>query len=123
MVHSRIKCAFRLSGFSCDPDEITKALGLLPTESWSVGDIVSGTSLKRQTNGWEVSTRLPDNRDLSDQIDDIIIRLGPFRQAIKALRYGGSAVMSCAMYIGGEERGGRVYRDSVSPPLSGIPAG
>lgn len=104
MVKSRTKAAFRLSGFSCSPKAITKALGLCPTRSWILGDVITGTTLKRQSSGWELATRLSEDRDISDHVNDIIEQLDPILEKLNGLQYGGSSLISCVLYIFGDER-------------------
>lgn len=123
MVQSRGKAVFRLSGFSCGPDEITKALGVPPTNSWSSGDVVPGTTLKRQSSGWELATRLLKDRDLSDQVNDVLSQLHPIKQNIKRLQHGGTCLISCVLYIDPEERPALYISDASISDMAEIKAG
>lgn len=50
-----VKVSFRLRGTSFDPDEVTRRLGLEPTDSYRAGEPISRRSLgKHREDGWAI---------------------------------------------------------------------
>lgn len=74
---------FRASGLF-DPEQITKLIGLEPTECWSVGDefVRRGHTRIRRGSHWRLDSKLPDTEPLSDHIEAILNRIAPHRAGL-----------------------------------------
>jgi hypothetical protein len=68
-----------------DPSEITKFVGMEPTESWKVGDIHPTARLERKFSRWSVYSRLESDQPVVDQIRDVLVQLAPYESLIVAL--------------------------------------
>jgi Domain of unknown function (DUF4279) len=94
---SRIRVAFRISGFSCSPDELTAHLGIEPSKAWSRGDKVGATALVRPENGWEIIASAPEGADLAGHIADVLSKLYPIKSRMSC-KWGGRRMVSCVIY-------------------------
>lgn len=104
MTETRIRAALRIVGFSCSPDKITELLGVLPTQFWNAGDTVKGTSMMRPTNGWELSSQISGDRDLSEHVSDVLCQINCSHQSFADFMQDGSTLISCVLYITGDDR-------------------
>jgi hypothetical protein len=81
---------FTISG-DFDPVDISKRLGVMPTEAWVKGDINPRTQLERKFSRWSLYSRLERSRELEAHIADVIEQMGAKRSDFVALsfQYGG----------------------------------
>jgi hypothetical protein len=61
-------------------DEITKALGIQPTMTWSPGDKVRNTRLVHKENGWSIDINLADAIDWLEHVERLLSEVHPFHQ-------------------------------------------
>ncbi len=94
----KISAALTLTGFDCDPEEITKILGILPTKTWIVGDLIGRTILHRKENAWVLKSQLQKNADLESHIKDVLARLQPSWQKVVELCSKYDSEISCVIY-------------------------
>lgn len=67
--HTDMQVEFSLHAFSCNPKEITQALGVTPTSIWSEGDPIPPSKIRRKSNGWSLrSSAAPDFPDLEAHV-------------------------------------------------------
>jgi len=59
-----------------DPVDISKLVGVTPTEAWSKGSINPRTQLERKFSRWSLHSRLEKSRELEAHIADVIEQLG-----------------------------------------------
>jgi len=76
---------FSLVEFKDDPAEITKRVGLEPTECWEKGDVNPKTKLERRFSRWSLYSRLSRESELEDQIVDVLDQLDNNKKAFKAI--------------------------------------
>ncbi|WP_158969222.1 DUF4279 domain-containing protein [Chachezhania sediminis] len=67
---------FRVTGLF-DPADVTKAIGIEPTEAWAVDDKYSrnGRSFSRHSSKWTLGSGLDDTRLLDDHLEALLFRL------------------------------------------------
>ncbi len=65
---------FTLTG-DFDPADISKLLGVTPTECWLKGDVNPRTLRERKFSRWSLYSRLERNSSLEDHIMDVIKQL------------------------------------------------
>jgi hypothetical protein len=67
----RVSAYFRFFGESYDPDEITRRLGVTPTESFRIGDPIPKRSVLRKDDGWIVEIPPRETYELGGIIADL----------------------------------------------------
>jgi Domain of unknown function (DUF4279) len=75
---------FTISG-DFDPADISKLIGVVPTEAWLKGDINPRTQLERKFSRWSLHSRLEKSRELEAHIADVIEQLGARKNDFVAL--------------------------------------
>jgi Domain of unknown function (DUF4279) len=68
-----------------DPDDITRRVGVPPTEAWRKGDLHPRTRLERKFSRWSVRSRLALDRSLEDHIGDVLSQLDERRADFQAV--------------------------------------
>ena len=76
---------FCIDDFPCDPDEITKRMGLVPTKFWRKGDIHPKSRLEKKCNRWMLYSRISRSEDLENHVKDILNQLDSHRDAILSI--------------------------------------
>ncbi len=80
----------RIFSDEMDPENISKALGLEPTDSFRTGDVHCQGKLRRETNGWFLCTESSvDSKDTEAHIGEILTKLDGKAEAVEALRAAG----------------------------------
>jgi len=74
---------FRATG-SFEPSQVTKEIGLKPTEQWETGDEfdVRGNKLNRRSSCWKMDSGLLDTESLDNHINALLRILRPKRDGI-----------------------------------------
>lgn len=108
---TEIACEFLLTGVGFNPDEITILLGIQPTKTWRLGDLVPRTSLRRKHDGWLLSIgyeHLDEEHsiDLMSQVRRLFDRLQPDTAKLIDIctRLQLESSLNCVLYIRGNER-------------------
>jgi Domain of unknown function (DUF4279) len=107
---SEILVEFLLTGFEVDPEKITVAIGIEPTESWNVGDAIEKTKLKRKENGWALSSGLDKSSELEEHLDVLFEQLQAKWAILTSLCSKYDAEISCTVY-GYEAQGPAMHLD------------
>lgn len=93
-----------------DPDEVTRRLGIDPTEVQRVGERHGRTT--RKTNGWFLRSQdRVESRDARRHIDWLLDQLEPAANALSELRASGAEVDISCYWLSASGHGG----PSVSP--------
>jgi hypothetical protein len=81
---------FTLTG-DFDPADISRLVGVKPTECWLKGDVNPRTQMERKFSRWSLYSRLERNRSLEDHISDVIQQLGEHKSGFveASLKHGG----------------------------------
>jgi len=76
---------------SFDPAEITRRIGIEPTESWRKGAIHPKSRLVRESSRWSLFSRLARTAELEDHVRDIIAQMDQKAEAFRSLseEFGG----------------------------------
>src|SRR5262244_255893 len=78
-----------VTGFACDPDHITKLLGIEPHAVWRIGDDLSFTSDRKRTdNGWVIESQVKNMIDLDAHVAFILDVIGDAKGNFKNLPKG-----------------------------------
>jgi hypothetical protein len=98
------RACFRVLGFSCSHDQLSRALGVQPTRTWHQGDLVTNRStVRRETDGWELASGLPKAATAEEHANSLLDRLGSAADALKQIGAEAS-VLSIVMEIHGGDR-------------------
>lgn len=78
-----------------DPDEISRRLGMLPSEISRAGDAIGKSNLKRRNSVWILRSRLQCSADLNQHVKDLLDQLDSNRSAFLELsrEHGGIIVI------------------------------
>ncbi|MBI5382141.1 MAG: DUF4279 domain-containing protein [Opitutae bacterium] len=70
---------FALRGFPMKPEEVSTALSLKPSDTWSAGDPHRVPGKKREYNYWRIESRIAREArvDLEDHVKDVLAQLAP----------------------------------------------
>ena len=89
-----------ITGFDCNPDDITKLLGIKPHVVWRTGDDLSFTSDRKRTdNGWVIESQVRNMIDLDAHVAFILDVIGDAKRNFKNLPKGSTVYLSCGITI------------------------
>lgn len=92
-----------LTDFSCSPNEITEILGVTPTFSWLLGDVINPRSiLVRKENGWRLDVPEDQDASLNDRVHRLKTVLGSRVENFRNLPADCSVELSCCVRLDGE---------------------
>lgn len=104
MTGTEAYAAFNFWGFSCDPDVISETLGLQPTTSWRIGDVVGAVIAPRKVNFWKLTSGLGVEHSIKEHVNALVLRLAGAKDALIGLHFGGTSVVVCALYVDDDDR-------------------
>ncbi len=94
-----ISVSFELRGSELEPEKITALLGIIPTKSWRVNDLVHPKAgVRRKSNGWSLKSQLDKSAELDEHIKSIFEELQPSWQSLVEICKQYDALISCAVY-------------------------
>jgi hypothetical protein len=89
-----------VTGFACDPDNITKLLGIQPDAVWRIGDDLSFPSARKRTdNGWAIESKVSNTVDLDAHVAAILRVIGNAKSHFKHLPQGSTISLSCGITV------------------------
>jgi Domain of unknown function (DUF4279) len=98
MTQSNISTSFTLTGFSCEPENISRALGLEPTKTWKTGDLIGKSILKFKHNGWFLEVKLTHSIDLEEHVQCLLEILSPAWDKLVEFGKIYDAEFNCVIY-------------------------
>ena len=100
------------SGF--DPDEITKRVGINPTESWKQGELHPKTGRERKLSRWSLFSTLPKDQPLEAHVRGVLAQLDRNAGAFRDVSNEFAGVTQLVGYFWAEYPGLSFERDIVS---------
>lgn len=98
-MESEIYAYFSLIGIDLDPEEITAKVGIKPTKTWRVGDLVSPrATIRKKYSGWSVYSQVENSIHLEDYIKSVLEQLQPGWRSLVELCKVYKAEISCVIY-------------------------
>ncbi len=89
-----------ITGFACDPDQITTLLGIQPDVVWRIGDDLSFPSDRKRTdNGWTIESKSSNTVDLDAHVAAILRVIGNAKSHFKHLPPGSTITLSCGITV------------------------
>ena len=70
---------------SFDPDDVTRSVGVTPTETKREGDTIGTTSKKRPCSLWALHSRVDPSAALDEHVRDVVDQLNPNKSGIEKL--------------------------------------
>lgn len=105
---SRIRAYLNITGIGFNPEEVTSLLGVTPTETWRLGDIIPKTIAKYKHDGWEISTdeEIGINLDVEKHVRELLNQIKHCSDKIKeiCLRYKLDVEIDCEVFDWGNDR-------------------
>ena len=94
-----ISVDLELRGSELEPEKITALLGIIPTKTWRVKDLVHPKAgVRRKSNGWSIKSQLDKSAELDEHIKSIFEELQPSWQSLVEICKQYDALISCAVY-------------------------
>ena len=82
-----------------DPTEISRIVGVAPTESWQKGDVNPRTQFERKFSRWSLHSRLAKTCDLEAHMGDVVEQLATNLSGFKDLSLKYHGVMQLVGYF------------------------
>ncbi|MBC6481736.1 MAG: DUF4279 domain-containing protein [Hormoscilla sp. GM7CHS1pb] len=101
-MESEILASFTLTG-EFDPEEITNKVGIIPSETWRMGELIhpKGT-IRHQQNGWSLKSKLEKSAELEDHVKYVLEQLQPGWIPLAELCTQHDAEIDCVIYVNGQ---------------------
>jgi hypothetical protein len=93
-----IAVSLDIHSFKRRPDQISKLLGLTPTRTWSHGDAIPKTILKRKSNHWILDAPCERTAPLSEQVDSLLEQVFPIAEKFASLPKEAKVQLFCVVY-------------------------
>jgi Domain of unknown function (DUF4279) len=99
-MESKISASFRLTGIDFDPEEITATVGIIPSKTWRVGDLINPkAAIRYQHNGWSLKSKLENSAELEDHIKSVLEQLQPGWVPLREICSRHYAEIACVIYV------------------------
>ena len=98
---------------SFDPDEITRRVGISPTESWRKGDLHPKTGRARNFSRWILRSRLQTTASLETHVRDVLDQLDANPTAFKRLSIEENGTMQLVAFFRNDYPGVSFERELI----------
>ncbi len=113
-MESDVYAAFILRGLELDPQHITTSLGMLPSKTWRVGELlIEQAILRHKDNGWMIASDLPLSCDLQEHVKSVMERLQPGWQVLMELCTSYDAEINCVVKSYGGDRPAILFEKDI----------
>ena len=93
------KAYLRIVEFPCTVEELTRRIGLQPTEAWHAGDPSPPPRPTRKFSAWHLQSRLPLSDEVERHIIDVLDQIRGHEDAIREIARGCEVIMECVGYF------------------------
>jgi len=96
-----------ITDFTCDPRELTEALGVQPTRAWRKGELKNPRAIVRhEENGWELSSGAGSHKSFEQHTEALLGIIEPALDKFTEVcnRYDTRLLVVASMYYDNEER-------------------
>jgi hypothetical protein len=111
MAEPEISTRLELRSDRVDPDQITEALGLQPSQTWRRGDAWGRRPRPRPENGWVLATPYRETWDAVEPLRQLLEWIEPSRASLAELTSGGLAEGRLSIVGYQHDRGPSIYLD------------
>ena len=102
ITHSKVK--FIISGFTIEPDELTKIIGINPTSTSEKGKLTDKYKQVIKENSWSLCSGLSKEVDIQTQTDFLLEILRPQKSKLIEICKEFPPILSCTVRIYGGDR-------------------
>lgn len=101
----RMNVALRLRGEGFAPESVTREVGISPTKTWRVGDLLEKTAATRKDDGWVFALPYRHTYDMEGLLEELLNAIDPYKNRIieVANRFALHREVSFGVYIIGQE--------------------
>ena len=122
-MYSETGASILIADTRLDPVQITRDLGISPSETWMSGEsTVPGGLIKHKQNGWAVDSRLPKSATVEQHAEDILTTLAPVWKKFIQLSKNYYVELSCVVYSNGGDRPELGFNNKVVKQLAEMDA-
>ena len=98
-MESEIYAYFALIGTDLSPEEVTEKVGIKPSKTWKIGDLIhSKATIRKKYNGWRVDSQLSKSDDLESHIKSVMEQLQPGWLSLVEVCKHCKVEISCVIY-------------------------
>lgn len=118
-MENNIRVSFDIFNFDCTPEELTKKIGIVPTEKYTKGDIkYLGSNEKKikfqiKENRWSLSCKDQYITSLEDQLKYLLSKLTPHKSELVRLTKGYKKVFNCSLEFKESRPGVHLDRETI----------
>lgn len=102
ITHSKVK--FIISGFTIEPDELTKIIGINPTSTSEKGKLTDKYKQVIKENSWSLCSGLSKEVDIQTQTDFLLEKLRPQKSKLIEICKEFPPLLNCTVRIYGGDR-------------------
>ncbi|MBT9583243.1 DUF4279 domain-containing protein [bacterium] len=81
--------------FRCTVDELTRRIGLEPTEAWHAGDAPPPPRQPRKFNAWHLRSRLPTSENVERHVVDVLDQIRGREAVLRDVAQDFGLTMEC----------------------------
>lgn len=96
-----------------DPEEITRRVGIVPTNTEHVGQVNRRSGRRAEYARWELRPNLASPADLEDHVTAVLAALSPAFEEFCQLGRKHEAVIQCVVYAYSSQAGQHFSRDHI----------
>lgn len=97
-MNSTIRVYLVLTGFACDPSEITARTALKPEKTWRMGEKKEFSTDTYKESGWRFSAQADSPLELERQIDLLIVAIEPAMPILETLHEEANIEIACMVF-------------------------
>jgi hypothetical protein len=98
-----VKAYLWISDFDEDPDEISRRLGIEPSETNRAGDAMGQSPMRRRRNSWRLDSTVDAPYDVEKHALAILDRVAPAQEAVRELAQRCSVELKVVIYANTEQ--------------------
>jgi hypothetical protein len=99
--------------FSCPVDELTRRVGIEPTEAWQAGDVVPPVRFPRKYSAWHLKSRLSHSEEVERHVVDLLEQIRGREAVLREIAGEFCVRMQCVGYYNEYNPGFRLEPDIV----------
>jgi hypothetical protein len=99
--------------FACSVEELTKRVGLQPTEAWNAGEIIPPVRFPRKFSAWRIKTRLRHLEEVERHVIDVLDQIRGHEAVLRDIARDYRIRMQCVGYYNEHNPGFSSDADTV----------
>jgi len=107
-----VRVQLNFAGFARDPDEVTTLVGIVPSKTWRIGDLIDKSKRTYHSNGWRVSAERPVT-EVEVGVDALFAYVAPRWEALRQLSNECRVELSIVIYAEEQVPAVHLRRDQI----------